>query len=87
MASGLTIRDHLCVEQFAREDVVATLKEFGVVRGWRAITTDATEEVILLTEADYAKVDVRELTLALMNVFPHQVAVVPRHEKWRYEPI
>jgi len=76
------------MERFAREDVLAALARFGVTRASRATTTDSTEEVILLAKADFESVDVRELTLALMDVLPHKkVWVIEEDPRWVTEPI
>lgn len=71
------------MERFAREDVLATLARFGVTRASRATTTDSTEEVILLARSDVESVDVRALTLALMEVLPHKkVWVLEEGPRW-----
>ena len=74
--------------RFAREDVLAILRQFGVAKASRATTTDSTEEVILLTSGDFGSVDVDALTRALMGVLPHvKVWVVEEHPRWSTEPL
>lgn len=76
------------MEGFAREDVRAVLASFGVSHASRATTTDSSEEVILLAKSDFAAVDVRALTLALMDILPHtKVWVAEEHPRWVTEPI
>lgn len=74
--------------RLAREDVHAVLSRFGIAEARRAITVDSTEEVILLAEQDFEAVDVRGLTLALMEVLPHiKVWVAQEHPRWSSEPV
>jgi hypothetical protein len=74
--------------RFAREDVLAVLSRFGIAAGARATTTDSSEEVILLAKPDFESVDVRELTLALMDALPHtKVWVIEQSPWWTTEPI
>lgn len=76
------------VEQFAREDVRHAMKGFGIASSRRASDTDPTEEVFLLTAADFASVDVNALTRALMHVLPHtKVWVVEATPRWTSEPV
>lgn len=74
--------------RLAREDVHAVLSRFGIAEASRAITIDPTEEIILLAQQDFDSVDVRGLTLGLMDVLPHvKVWVVPEAPGWSTEPI
>ena len=74
--------------RFAREDVRTVLACFGIAEASRAITTDSTEEVILLVKEDFDRVDVRALPLALMDVLPHtKVWVAEAHPRWSSEPL
>lgn len=76
------------MQRLVREDVLAVLARFGVAEASRATTTDATEEVVLLAKADFASVDVRQVTLALMEALPHtKVWVIEDDPKWVTEPI
>jgi hypothetical protein len=74
--------------RFAREDVRGVLERFGIDAASRATTTDSTEAVILLAKEDFDRVDVRALTLALMDVLPHmKVWVAEAHPRWSSEPV
>ena len=53
---------------FAREDIRAVLARFGISSARRAVTTDSTEEVILLSKRDFAQIDANEVTTAVMAV-------------------
>jgi hypothetical protein len=76
------------LQPFAREDLRAVLQRFGVPGARRALITDPTEEVILLADEEYGRVDHEALTLAVMEVFPHRkVWVVPDGPRWSSEPI
>lgn len=76
------------MDRFAAEDVRAVLKSFGVESSRRATTTDSTEEVILISQSDFDRVDVEALTLALMNVLPHtKVWVAPNNTLWSSEDV
>lgn len=73
---------------FAREDVYTVLGEFGVAAASRAVGTDASEEVILLTAEDFARVDPDAVARALMEVLPHtKVWVIQAHPAWTSEPL
>jgi hypothetical protein len=64
------------------------LANFKVTNAERSIGADATEEVFLISQADFDSVDVHSLTLALMNVLPHKkVWVVPNVPPWEGEII
>jgi hypothetical protein len=64
------------------------LRNFGVAAARRATTTDPTEEVLLLNATALASVDVRALTLAVMDVLPHtKVWVVEDMPLWASEPL
>lgn len=74
--------------RLAREDVHAVLSRFGIAEAGRQIPVEPTEEVIVLSKQDFESVDVRELTLALMDVLPHtKVWVVPESPRISTEPI
>lgn len=76
------------LEPFAREDLRAVLHHFGVTFARRALSTDSTEEVILLTQEEYERIDGEALTRAVMDVFPHtKVWVAPDSPKWTSETI
>jgi hypothetical protein len=74
--------------RLAREDVHAVLSRFGIAEASRAIPADPTEEAIFVSKQDFESVDVRELTLALMDVLPHtKVWVFEEDLSWSTEPI
>ncbi|MGO9559530.1 MAG: hypothetical protein ACLPQS_12425 [Acidimicrobiales bacterium] len=74
------------MERFARDDVSKVLLQFGIEHARRAVSTDDSEEVILLDASVYDEVNVAEVTLALMDVLPHtKVWVAPFSEQWRSE--
>ena len=76
------------METFAREDVREVLASYGISAARTALDTDETEEIVLLDEAVYGRVDVDRLTQALMEVLPHtKVWVVPNGPGWASEPI
>jgi hypothetical protein len=76
------------VERFAREDVRQVMREFGVSSCRRAVTTDPTEEVFLLSAEVLAAVDVDVLTRALMEVLPRtKVWVVEDSSRWSTEQV
>jgi hypothetical protein len=76
------------LEPFARVNLRAVLERFGVAGARRALTTDATEEVILLADKEYRVVDHDALTLALMEVLPDtKVWVIPDGPGWSSELI
>ena len=76
------------METFAREDVREVLASYGISAARRAVDSDETEEIVLLDEAVYGRVDVDRLTRALMEVLPHtKVWVVPNGPRWASEPI
>jgi len=71
-----------------RREVLAVLARFGITEARRAVTTDATEEVVLLAEQDRARVDVDAVTRAVMAVVPHtKVWIVEDNSRWRSEPL
>jgi len=76
------------MDRFAREDVRAVLRRFGMGSARRAPDSDDTEEVILLAESDYQKVDVDALTTALIDVLPHKkIWVTKDNPRWVGEPL
>jgi hypothetical protein len=76
------------LDQLARRDVREVLKRFGVENARRATSSDPTEEVFLLGQPDYDRSDPEEITIALMEVFPHtKVWVVADGPMWTAEPI
>jgi hypothetical protein len=78
----------MVTDRMAREDVREVLAGAGVHDARRATSTDPTEEVILLQEEDYRRVDVEALTRALMDVLPHvKVWVVADTPQWISEAI
>ncbi len=73
---------------FAREDIHTVLGEFGISVASRAVGTDASEEVILLTAEDFARVDSDAVARAIMEVLPHtKVWVIEEHTAWTSEPL
>lgn len=71
---------------WAREDIRAVLAGFGVSSARRAVPRDPTEEVILLSPSDFARIDPREVSLAVMAVLPHtKVAVIEENPHWDAE--
>jgi len=75
-------------ERFASQDVLAVLERFGISHARRSTNSDDTEEVILIDPKKYEEVEVRELTLALMEVLPHRkLWVAPLSDIWESEPI
>jgi hypothetical protein len=67
---------------------VAGSQAFGIAEAWRATTADSTEEVIILTEQELDRIDLKSLTMALIQVLPHtKVMVVKQHPLWRSEPL
>jgi hypothetical protein len=76
------------LEPFAREDLRTVLARFGVASARRALSTDRTEEVVLLLAGDFNRVDREALTQAVMESFPHtKVWIAPDGPEWRSEPI
>ena len=76
------------VERFAREDVRQVMRRFGVESCRRAVTTDATEEVFLLSAATFAAIDTDGLTRALTGVLPDtKVWVVEDSVRWSSEAV
>ena len=74
--------------RFAREDIWAVLRKFGVTKASRATTIDPTEEIIILAKEDLESVDVTALTMALMEVLPHKkVWVVAEHPRLSSDPL
>lgn len=73
---------------FAREDVYTVLGEFGIATASRAVGTDGSEVVILLTAEDFIRVDPDAVARALMEVLPHaKVWVIQEHPAWTSEPL
>ncbi len=76
------------MDRAARKAVRKALRGFGITAARRATTTDATEEVFLLSRPDLFAVDVKALTRALMGVLPGtKVWVVQDTARWVSEPI
>jgi hypothetical protein len=76
------------MDPFAREDVRNVLTRFDIERAWRASESDASEEVILLETADFARIDPTEVTLRIMDVLPHKkVWVIEMNQAWTIEPL
>lgn len=64
------------------------LEQFGVQGARRSLRSDTTEEVLLLTAADFSRVDVNLLTLRLMEVLPHfKVWVAAEGPLWKSEQL
>jgi hypothetical protein len=55
----------------AREDIRGVLARFGISHARRAADTDATEEAILVSPEDFARIDPQEVAIAVMGVLPH----------------
>jgi hypothetical protein len=73
---------------FAREDIRAVLARFGISSARRAVTTDSTEEVILLSKRNFTQIDAREVTNAVMAALPHtKVFVIEDHPLWATEDL
>jgi molybdopterin-guanine dinucleotide biosynthesis protein A len=71
-----------------REKLRQVLAEFGIASARRALISNATEEVILLTAHDYSRIDVDTVSSAIAAVLSDKkIAVVPQHDRWRSEPI
>lgn len=71
-----------------RENLRRTLAEFGVTTARRAMNSNPTEEVILLSGRDYAIVDREALTRAIADTLPgKKVAVIEQTGHWRSEPV
>jgi len=69
--------------RFAREDIRTVLANFGISHARRAADTDATEEAILLSPEDFARIDPTEVAIAVMAVLPHtKVWIVEEHPAW-----
>lgn len=72
----------------ARKDIRAVLAGFGVSSARRAVPLDPTEEVILLSPSDFARIDPREVAIAVMAVLPHtKVWVIEANPKWVVEDL
>lgn len=70
------------------EQIRDVLLEFGISRASRAVATDSSEEIILLERTEFAEVDDRALTVALMTVLPHtKVWVIENSPEWTTEPL
>jgi hypothetical protein len=73
---------------WAREDIRAVLAQFGVSSARRAIPLDPTEEVILLSATDFARIDPREVAMAIMAALPHRkVLVAEEGPRWDTEAL
>jgi hypothetical protein len=76
------------MERFARQDVLAVLARFGIEGVRRAVPTDSTEEVFLVSADDFARIDPDAVSLALMEVLTHRkVWVAQDGPRWRSEPL
>jgi hypothetical protein len=77
------------MERFEKEDVLSVLASFHISSASRASDTDSTEEIILLSSKDWARLnDVELLTRALMEVLPHKkVWVTELSPVWKSEPL
>jgi hypothetical protein len=75
-------------EAVPRTEMRACLAQFAIASAWRAADTDPTEEIILISATDFARVNVHELTAALMDVLPHtKVWVIKANPMWKSEPL
>ena len=80
--------EHAPMGAFARQDIRAVLAGFGISSARRAVTTDSTEEVILLSKSDFSQIEAREVALAVMEVLPHtKVLVIEDSPLWRAEAL
>lgn len=71
-----------------RSSALAVLARYGVGECRRAVTVDATEEVLLLAPDTMAALDVDAATRAVMAVLPHRkVWLVRDSEQWNSEPL
>jgi hypothetical protein len=76
------------VERFAREDVMEVLGRYGISSARRAADTDDSEEIILVDEATYRRLDAESVTRTLIEVLPHtKVWIAPDGPRWTSEPI
>jgi hypothetical protein len=75
--------------EFARQDLRSLLaSEFGISSASRAVDTDPSEEVILLSAEDFARVDSAAVALAVMRILPHvKVWVIKAQPAWDSEPL
>jgi hypothetical protein len=65
------------VEGLERENTKTVLAHFGVESARRAKNAGSKEEVILITEVEFARVDVGALTLSLMDALPRVKVALP----------
>lgn len=71
-----------------RENLRRVLGDFGITGARRALVSNETEEVILLSDDDYSRIDIDAFSRAVAAVFQDKkVAAVPQNERWRSEPI
>ncbi len=76
------------MDRAARKAVRKAMAGYGITAARRATTTDATEEVFLLSPPDLFAVDVKALTRALMAALPGiKIWVVQDTARWVSEPI
>jgi hypothetical protein len=74
--------------EFPTNSVREILAKHGVERSRRAVPVDPTEEVLLLANPDFRRVDVAGVVRDLMEVLPHtKVWVVEDGPKWKSEPL
>lgn len=76
------------MDRFTPEDIWAVLHNHNIKAARRATPLDNTEEVILLDPETYARIDVKAVTLAMMDVLPHiKVWFAPDGPRWESEPL
>jgi hypothetical protein len=76
------------LEPFARRDVRQVLKRFGIENARRATPRDPTEEVFMLGQVEYDRIDPDVVATALMEVLPHtKIWVVADGPWWTGEAI
>ena len=72
----------------ARADIRAVLARFGISSALRASDADPSEEVFLLKESDFKRINPDEVSLAIMAVLPNtKVWVIEEHSAWEVEQL
>ena len=77
------------MDESTRRDVRELLSEiFGITAAWRPVSLDPTEEFILLSEEDFARVDEDVVTQAIRGILPGvKACVLPNSPEWDAEPL
>jgi hypothetical protein len=76
------------MNRLARADVREVLAGFGIAAARRAVGTDASEEVLLVTPGDFEAIDAERVALAVMEVLPHtKVWIIREHPAWVTEEL